>query len=132
MSPTRLPVWFVLTLAIALFANVLASITTGVTIDLMRGPSEFASQVRQYELSWLPLYNSVAYPVATGGILVCLWPVLRYFQRSAGGAPALAVQRRVIGAPLMIAAVGFAPWFFAPVFFSAPGSFSQMKQVMPL
>ena len=88
MSPTRLPVWFVLTLAIALFANVLASITTGVTIDLMRGPSEFASQVRQYELSWLPLYNSVAYPVATGGILVCLWPVLRYFQRSAGGAPA--------------------------------------------
>ena len=59
-----LPAWFPLVVLGTLAANVLAGWTTSVTIDLMRGTSEFARTVRAAnDLIVLPYYQLVAYTV---------------------------------------------------------------------
>src|SRR5262249_56815567 len=52
-----LPGWFVLTLLAALGANGLANSMTRVTIELMRSPSPFAQQVRDFHLLLLPAFQ---------------------------------------------------------------------------
>jgi adenylate cyclase len=112
-----LPGWFVLTLLAALGANGLASATTRVTIELMRSPSPFAQHVREYDLVLLPCFQVVAFVVPTVALVGYLWPIVAWFRRGAIPPPGLLVQRRVISAPLVMAAGSFAGWMVGPIFF---------------
>ncbi len=106
-----LPAWFPLVVLGTLAANVLAGWTTSVTIDLMRGTSEFARTVRAAnDLIVLPYYQLVAYTVASATVVVYLWPILAYFRQGCPEPAPLEVRRRVISAPLVVALVGFAAW----------------------
>src|SRR5512135_3938673 len=97
------PRWVLLAILIALGANTLASAMTGVTIDLMRSRTEFAQAVRAHDLRILPYYQALAYSVATTAVLAYLWPIFAYFRCDPSQAAPLAVQRRSINAPAVIA-----------------------------
>jgi adenylate cyclase len=106
-----LPPWFLLVVLGTLAAHVLASWTTRVTIDLMRGTSEFARMVRAAnDLAILPYYQLVAFPVATALAVVYLWPIVVYFRQGCPAPAPLEVRRRVISAPLVVALIAFAAW----------------------
>ncbi len=119
MKQNVIPAWFVLGLLAALGANVLAGFVTSITIELMHGVTPFALAVRAYELTLVPYYRWLTYPVATGVIIAYLWPLIRYTSGAMSEPPAPTVQRRVINAPFTVAAIGFAGWLFSPVFFAA-------------
>src|SRR5262249_57018988 len=112
-----LPGWFVLTLLAALGANGLANSMTRVTIELMRSPSPFAQQVREFDLVLLPCFQVVAFVIPTIVIIGYVWPIVAWFRRGAIPPPGLLVQRRVISAPLVMAAVASVGWIVGPVFF---------------
>lgn len=100
-----------------LSVNLLAGVTAGQTIDLMQSLSDFALAVRAYDLTWLPLYRCVVYPVTTLVLLVYLWPVIAHFR---AGAPVPApplVQRRVLNGPILMAGACFTGWVVATIFF---------------
>ena len=118
-SAELMPHWLVLTLAIGVGANMLAGVTTAVTIDLMRGPSDFAVAARAYELSLLPAWRCFVYPVVLSLILLYLWPLVRYGRRGWPGNPSLTVRRRAVSGPFVVAASGFAGWLFRTILFPA-------------
>ncbi len=111
------PGWFVLGVLIALAANALASFTTTVTIDLMRGVSDFALAVRAHDLTILPYYRAIAFPAATAAITWYLWPIIAYFRCGTDRQAPAIVERRVISAPLVTAVVGFTPWLAGALLF---------------
>ena len=105
------PLWFLLVLAGTLAANALASCTTSVTIDLMRGTSEFARTVRTtIELVVLPYYQLGTFSTGTILVTLYLWPIVAYFRRGCPDPAPLEVRRRVISAPLMVALIAFGCW----------------------
>jgi adenylate cyclase len=105
------PGWVALCLLVGIGANVVAGVATTVTIGLMQGGSEFARAVRVHDLAWLPLWRSILYPTLVTVALVYLWPLIAWFRCGANADPPSArVQRRAIGGPLVIAALGFSGW----------------------
>src|ERR1051326_6750613 len=91
------PAWFPLVVLGTLAANILAGWTTGVTIDLMRGTSEFARTVRTAnDLAVLPYYQLVAYAAASITIIAYLSPIVAYFRQGCPDPAPLEVRRRVI------------------------------------
>src|SRR5713101_7096999 len=74
------PAWLVLVVMIAAFANVLASISTYVTTDLMRGVSDFALRVREHDKMYLHYYRSFAFLVVPVVVVTYLWPIIAYFR----------------------------------------------------
>jgi adenylate cyclase len=106
-----LPLWFLLVLVGTLAANGLAVCTTTVTIDLMRGTSEFARTVRATnDLLVLPYYQFAAFTVGTLLVIGYLWPIVAYFRQGCPDPAPLEVRRRVISAPLVVALIAFACW----------------------
>src|SRR5262249_7196236 len=77
---------------------------TRVTIELMRSPSPFAQQVREFDLVLLPCFQVVAFVIPTIVIIGYVWPIVTWFRRGAIPPPGLLVQRRVISAPPVMAA----------------------------
>jgi len=121
MTPAREPVpgWVLFGVLIALGANTLASAMVRVTVELMRSLTPFAEAVHRYDLSMLPTYRVFAYSGATLAITWYIWPVVRHFRRDPDGPAAPQVRRRTVNAPLMIAALGFAPWLVSALLFPA-------------
>jgi adenylate cyclase len=114
-----IPRWFILSILTALGANSLAGVTTSMTVDLMHGVTPFALSVREFEYTLLLYYRVVTYSILTTVIVAYLWPIIDFTRRDATGPPSAKLQRRVINAPFVIAAVGFSGWLFSPVFFAS-------------
>jgi adenylate cyclase len=111
------PGWLYLSVGVALGANVVAGAATNVTIGLMSAVSPFAVQVRAHDISMLNVWRCAVYPLCIGGILVYLWPLIAYFRCGRAGDPSLAVQRRAVNGPFMIALTGFLGWLSGIVLF---------------
>jgi len=109
--------WLLLTLVATVGANLLASSTTAVTIDLMRSMQPFAAAVRAHDLSLLPLYQVISFTALTAVGFVYLWPIIAYFRRRYPEPAPLEVRRRVISAPLVVALLGFVGWLGGIVLF---------------
>ena len=103
------PGWLVATAAVAIGANLLASYTTGLTVEFMGGVSAFARDSRRHELAFLPWYRLVAYGVLVPCIIGYMWPITRWAPARGEPVPGW-LQRRVVSAPLLVAALGFAGW----------------------
>jgi len=114
-----IPAWLVVTMAVALAANLLAGLTTGTTIELMGGVSRFAVESRVHEMHLLPYWRSFAYAGAIVVILAYLRPLIRFFRSGAPQPTPEIVQRRAVSGPLVIATLGFALWLASVVFFVA-------------
>jgi adenylate cyclase len=117
--PARIPRWFLETALVAIGANLLASYTTGLTIDLMRGVSDFARESRIHELALLPWFRLAAYGVLVPVIVAYLWPVVGWLRVPASEPVPTWVQRRVVSAPLVVALLGFMGWLGSIVVFPA-------------
>ncbi|MFQ5478780.1 MAG: adenylate/guanylate cyclase domain-containing protein [Candidatus Binatia bacterium] len=90
---------------------------TRVTIAIMRGVSDFAVEVLQYNLLFADAFNYAAFAVTSAAIFVYYWPILRH---SLAGYPAPApelVRRRVLSAPLAVGLLCFFPWLGSIVFY---------------
>ncbi|MCC6847238.1 MAG: adenylate/guanylate cyclase domain-containing protein [Deltaproteobacteria bacterium] len=114
-----MPVWLALAALIVFAANLLAGVTTWVTVEMMHGVSAFAEETRRFELSVLPYWRSAAY---TGGVAVAiayLRPIVAFFKCGAAGPASELVQRRVTNAPAVLAFVGFALWVVSILVFPA-------------
>ncbi len=110
---TRAPIpgWFLLTLLIALAANALATCTTTFTIDIMRGVTPFALMVREWEVGTIiPVFNPLVYSTGTVLVVGYLWPIVAHFRAGCPVPAPLAIRRRVISAPLVVAGIGLALW----------------------
>lgn len=114
-----IPSWLVLTLLVAVGANALASLTTGMTIDLMRGVGPFADAVRARNLALLPAWRLLAFPGLTFLALVYLWPLVQWTTRHPAEPPSELVRRRAVGGPLVVAGLGFAGWVSSCLVFPA-------------
>ncbi len=111
------PAWLALAALIVIAANLLAGVTTYVTVELMHGVSPFAREARAFERSVLPYWRCFAY---ASGILVVIWylrPVVLFFKCTAAGAASELVRRRVTNAPAVLAFVGFGLWVASIVVF---------------
>jgi adenylate cyclase len=119
MNPQRVPRWLLLAVLISFGVNLLAVTTTGLTIGLMGDVSDFAREVQSYTAPFAQGYRMVAFVGASAAMLWYLWPVIAHFRCAAGDPPTALVARRSIGGPLVVAAIGFAPYLFSTVFFPA-------------
>lgn len=113
------PAWLGLAALIVLAANLLASVTTFVTIELMHGVTPFAEEARRFELSLLPYWRCFAYVSGIAVIVVYLRPVVLFFKCGAFGGASELVQRRVTNAPAVLAFVGFGLWVASVLVFPA-------------
>jgi adenylate cyclase len=102
--------WLVECLLVALGANLLASVTTGITIDLMRGLSPFAQEARRHDLALLPWWRLGTYGIVLPLALAYLWPITRWVPPADPDAVPLAIRRRVVSAPLVVTLLAFAGW----------------------
>ena len=100
-------------------ANLLASITTSLTIDLMRGLSPFAQEVRRQDLALLFWWRLVTYGVLTPLIVAYLWPIARWVPPPESEAVPAAILRRVVSAPLVVTLLAFAGWVGSVFLFPA-------------
>ena len=116
--PGPFPLWLPLLFVVLLCVHLLAGATTQLTINAMRSLSPFAQESRAFEWRVLPYWRLSAYVVGTVAIFTYLWPVVAHFRRPVEPVPAR-VQRRVLSAPFLVAAMTFAPWCLGGVFFPA-------------
>jgi len=116
-TPVVVPGWLLLSLAIAIGANLVAGAATTVTVALMHSASDFAHQVRDHDGALLPAWRCIAYPLGTGLILVYLWPLIAYFRCGRANEPSLRVQRRAVNGPFVIALAGFSLWLSGVILF---------------
>src|SRR5215813_11270657 len=113
----RIPRWFLETALLAIGANLLAGYTTELTIDLMRGVSQFAQDSRRHELELLPWWRLGAYGVVVPLVVTYLWPITRWVPARGSEPVPARVQRRVVSAPLVVSTLGFAGWLASIAFF---------------
>ena len=116
-TPVVVPGWLFLSVGFAIAANVVAGTVTGFTIELMSAVSPFAVQVRAHDTAMLNPWRAVVYPLSIGAIFAYLWPLIAYFRCGRAGEPSLAVQRRAINGPFVIALAGFLGWLSGIVLF---------------
>jgi adenylate cyclase len=109
--------WFVLTMLLAVAANAVAVWTTTLTVDLMRDLGPFATTVRAFEDRLLPFSRATLFPLGTLAVVVYLWPLVQHFRAGCPTPAPVRVQRRVVGGPLAVAAIGFAGWCVGFAFF---------------
>ena len=111
--------WLIECVLVVLAANLLASVTTSITVDLMRDLSPYAQEARRHDLALLPWWRLVAYGVLTPLAVAYLWPIARWVPPPAGVPAPAAIQWRVVSAPLVITLLAFTGWvgsiFFFPV-----------------
>jgi len=112
------PLWLPLLIAVLLAVHLLAGATTQFTINLMRSLSPFAQESRAFEELVLPYWRLTGYVTALIAIFTYLWPVVVHFRHPVEPVPSR-VQRRVLSAPFLVAAMTFAPWCLSSVFFPA-------------
>ena len=110
--------WLPLLIALLLGVHLLAGAMTQITINVMRSLSPFALESRTFEMSLLPYWRLAAYVVATVSVFTYLWPIIAHERRPVVPVPAR-VQRRVLSAPFLVAAMTFAPWCLSAAFFPA-------------
>src|SRR5439155_21463580 len=103
------PLWLPLLFAVLLCVHLLAGATTQLTINAMRSLSPFAQESRAFEWRVLPYWRLTAYVAGTVAVFTYLWPVVLHFRRPVEPVPTR-VQRRVLSAPFLVAAMTFAPW----------------------
>jgi adenylate cyclase len=115
--PERIPGWFILTLLASLAIHAGANAVNTLTINLMRSTSDFAVAVSLRDRAIVPYFRGAAFLLVPLLITFFLWPVLRYFRDGATGTPSRLVERRVIDAPIVISALGFAPYLVSVLFF---------------
>lgn len=115
--PVTVPGWLFLSLCLVLAANVVAGTITAVTIDLMRGSSDFARAVRAHDLVWLPWWRAVVYPACLGACVWWLWPLIAFFRCGPPGDAPPRVRQRAVSAPFVVAAIGYAGWLSGIVLF---------------
>jgi adenylate cyclase len=111
------PGWFVLALTLVIGAHLIAICTTQATIDMMRAMTDFAGRVRANDQTLLPIFRVVTFSAGIAASTAYLWPILAYFRAGCPQPAPAIVQRRVISAPLVLAAIGFAGWLVGPVVF---------------
>ena len=111
------PAWLAIAAVIVIATNLLAGVTTYVTIELMHGVTPIAEAARASELSVVPAWRCFAYGGGIAFIVFYLWPVIVYFRCGASGSVSELVQRRVTNAPSMLALVGFLMWTTSIVMF---------------
>jgi len=110
--------WLPLLIALLLGVHLLAGAMTQITTNVMRSLSPFALESRTFEMSLLPYWRLAAYVVATVSVFTYLWPIIAHERRPVVPVPAR-VQRRVLSAPFLVAAMTFAPWCLSAAFFPA-------------
>ena len=113
------PAWLAFAALIVIAANILAGVTTYVTVELMHGVSPFALEARAFELSILPAWRCFSYTTGIAILIVYLRPILVFFRCGAAGTASELVQRRVTNAPAVLAFVGFGLWVASVFFFPA-------------
>jgi adenylate cyclase len=111
--------WFFLTLFGVLAINIVAGITTRMTIDLMRNVTPFALAVFEHNKEWLPYWRMFAYGTITPLVVLYLWPLVRYFRSGCPKPVPLVVQRRAISFPTVVGFSGWAAWAASSFFFPA-------------
>jgi adenylate cyclase len=111
------PGWLLLSIGIAIAANLVAGAATTVTVQLMHSVSRFALDVRAHDEAILPLWRCISYPVLTSLTLVYLWPLIAFFRCGRTADPSLAVQRRAVNGPFVIALAGFSGWLSSVIVF---------------
>lgn len=111
------PVWLLLLFVITIGANLIATVTTNGTIDIMQSRSPFAMAVREADTAFLPYWRAVSYTFAITFVLIYVWPIIGYFRRGTPVPTPPVVQRRVPATPLVVALVSFTPWIAAVIFF---------------
>lgn len=119
MARFRIPLWYWLTLAIALLSNGLAGQATWFTIGLMSSVSEFALAARSVEIAILPYFTMAVYTALGSGVSAYLWPIVVHFQQGCPDPPSEKVARHTVSAPFVVAAAGFLGWVSSAVFFPA-------------
>src|SRR5436305_370419 len=80
------PAWLALAALIVIAANLLAGVTTYVTVELMHGVTPFARAARAYELSLLPYWRCLAYTGGIVAVIVYLRPIVLFFKCGATAA----------------------------------------------
>ena len=116
--PGPFPLWLPLLFVVLLCVHLLAGATTQLTINAMRSLSPFAQESRAFEWRVLPYWRLTAYVAGTVAVFTYLWPVVLHFRRPVEPVPTR-VQRRVLSAPFLVAAMTFTPWCLSGVFFPA-------------
>ena len=115
--PVVVPGWLLLSLVVVIAANLVAGAATAVTVNLMHGVTPFAIAVREHDAALLPLWRCFAYPVLTAVTLIYLWPLIAYFRCGRSVEPSVAVKRRAVNGPFVMASVGFSGWVSSVVVF---------------
>ena len=67
-TPVVVPGWLLLSVGVALAANVVAGMATGFTIELMSAVSPFAVQVRAHDAAMLNPWRIAVYPLCIGAV----------------------------------------------------------------
>ncbi len=114
---TRVALWFLLIVLVLLAVHLLAGFTTARTIDLMRAQTDFADTVRAFEETVLPYWRVLSYAGAAVAIVGYLWPIAAYFWRRTDEPIPSCVERRVVKAPSVVAAMSFVPWCLSTILF---------------
>ncbi len=111
------PLWFWLSFGVSIAANNVAGIAAEESIALMSRVSDFAEQVRQYNLQFLIYWTGSAYPTVIAILYWYLRPVLSWFEGGCVHPAPLLVRRRVVSAPLVSAFAGYVAWLIGiPLF----------------
>ena len=116
-TPVVVPGWLLLSLGIAIGANLVAGIATRLTVQLMNSATPFAIEVGAHDDRLLNVWRCVAYPLITALCLLYLWPLIAYFRCGRNREPSLGVQRRAVNGPFVIALAGFSGWLSGVIIF---------------
>jgi adenylate cyclase len=109
--------WLSVGIAVTLATHIMGIAMSGVTVDLMRGTTDFANVVLEHDRTYYPLFRAITFPGTTLAMLAYAWPLVRH---SLAGYPAPVpplVQRRTLGLPLVVALLSFGAWIGGIVFF---------------
>lgn len=121
------PLWFWLSFGVSIVANNVAGIAAEESIALMSRVSDFAEQVREYNLQFLMYWTGTAYPTVIAILYWYLRPVLSWFEGGCTHPAPLVVRRRAVSAPLVSAFAGYVAWLIGiPLFIGITlGSFGR-------
>jgi adenylate cyclase len=117
MKGSAVPGWALLTATLLIGSNVLATLVTRETIELMRSLSDFAVRVHAHDEAWLPRFRVVAFLVPLVIGIAYVRPLLTYFRAGCPQPAPPIVERRTISGPLFSAGIGFLSWLVGIVFF---------------